>query len=279
MTPNKNSQTLANKKNTSQNNTPVSTHKSLKSSHKPSTSYLKTNFSQVSSRLYQNTKSVDNKRNLKFNSKSNHSEVHTPTKSSKKEFFISRPKKPLIGPDNHESEQCNAGRQARTPVKNSQRYIPSNNRNGTKLLAEDLMFHQNSSKIQNSGMKDKVLIRKVSTNVDTKRPKVRSDSNSKFPEERFMKSNLMEKKNFTNQETNLPGDLGTVSVKKVRKAGKENFNQDSLQNRRRQKKNVQDIPTNFSQNESRSRVSKILSADQTKDLRLVDSDEKNFFRN
>jgi hypothetical protein len=131
MTPNKNpsktSTSIPKKGDISGQNTPVSTQKSLKYSKKQTnTNPTQENYSQVSSRLYQNTKSIDNKRNLKYKSQSAYNEVHTPSKNIRKEFFVSKPKKPLMRPDNnYEPGQCEVKRLTRTPTKNSQRYVPS----------------------------------------------------------------------------------------------------------------------------------------------------------
>jgi hypothetical protein len=107
--------------------TPHSPHqKTLKTPKKPlktTSNPTQDNYSQISSRLYQNTKSIDNKRNLKYKTQSLYSEKQTQSKS-RKEFFVSKAKKPLMRPDNnYESGQCEVKRVMRTPTKNSERYV------------------------------------------------------------------------------------------------------------------------------------------------------------
>ena len=169
-TPSKNHISVPKPKNSSSTlNTPVNPgQKSLNFPKNQSKTTLtptnNTNYSKVSSRLYQNTKSIDNKRNLKYKSESICGETQTPTKSAKKEFFVSKPKRPVMRPDNnYESGQGEVKRLARTPTKNSQRYVPSTNHRtgGTRMLTEDFGFFQNSSSVRNSGVKDRGKVAKI----------------------------------------------------------------------------------------------------------------------
>lgn len=228
------------------------------------------NYSQISSRLYQNTKSIDNKRNLKYKSQSLYSEVHTPTK---KEFFVSKAKKPLMRPDNnYESGQCEVKRVMRTPTKNSERYVPSvRGWGGGRLVTEDLMFHKGVKSLRGSGVKVKRFEGGV---VGGERSRKREDEGSKFPEERFMKSSMGYRRNTAGGvETNVSG-------KKIREQVlKENLNPNSLSNRRKQKKNAPDLEQNFFKPKTPAKVPKISVPDQMQDISFVDSAEKNFFRN